>query len=185
MEKAAFRLSEMISGRRLYQSQTLEEKMPIAQSLLSELDHEMAGARKTLERIPEDKFEWSPHPKSFTMIALATHIAGMTGWGGQVIKESSFDFAPPGGEPYKEAPAASVEALLATFDKNYAEFREILSGASDETLMNEWSLLYGGNVIFTKPRVVCLREDVLNHLIHHRAQLGVYLRLNDAPVPAL
>jgi uncharacterized damage-inducible protein DinB len=159
--------------------------MSIAQSLLPELDQEMAGARKTLERIPEDKFEWRPHPKSFTMIALATHVASMVGWGGFVLKDSFFDFAPPDGEPYKEAPAESVDELLAAFDKNYAEFRVALSGASDETLLKEWSLLGGGKVIFTKPRIVCLREDILNHIIHHRAQLGVYLRLNDAPVPAL
>jgi uncharacterized damage-inducible protein DinB len=159
--------------------------MPIAQSLLPELDQEMAGTRKTLERIPEDKFDWRPHPKSFTMIALATHIANMVGWGGDVIKEDSFDVAPPGAEPYREEPAGSVAALLAKFDRNYAKFREALAGASDETLMKDWSLLAGGKVIFTKPRAVCLRGDVLNHLVHHRAQLGVYLRLNDAPVPAL
>jgi uncharacterized damage-inducible protein DinB len=159
--------------------------MSIAQSLLPELDHEMAGTRKTLERIPEDKFDWSPHPKSFTMIGLATHIANMVGWGGDVIKEDSFDVAPPGAEPYREEPAGSVAALLALFDSNYAKFREALAGASDEALMKDWSLLAGGQVIFTKPRAVCLRGDVLNHLVHHRAQLGVYLRLNNAPVPAL
>ena len=159
--------------------------MPIAQSLLPELDQEMAGTRKTLERIPEDKFDWSPHPKSFTMIGLATHIANMVGWGKDVIEEDSFDVAPPGAEPYREEPAESVAALLAIFDRNYAKFREALAGASDEALMKDWSLLAGGQVIFTKPRAVCLRGDVLNHLVHHRAQLGVYLRLNDAPVPAL
>ena len=159
--------------------------MSIAQSLLPELDQEMAGTRKTLERIPEDKFEWRPHPKSFTMISLATHISNMVGWGGSVINEDSFDVSPPGAEPYKEEPAESVNALLAMFDKNYAEFREALAGASDEALMKDWSLLAGGNVIFTKTRIACLRGDVLNHLVHHRAQLGVYLRLNDAPVPAL
>jgi uncharacterized damage-inducible protein DinB len=159
--------------------------MSIAQSLLPELDQEMAGTRKTLERIPEDKFEWRPHLKSFTMIALATHITSMLGWGAMTLKQDSFDFAPPDGEHYKEEPAESVAALLATFDKNYAEFRDALAGASDETLMKEWSLLGGGQVIFTKPRIACLRGDILNHLIHHRAQLGVYLRLNDAPVPAL
>ena len=159
--------------------------MSIAQSLLPELDQEMAGTRKSLERIPEDKFEWRPHPKSFTMISLAMHIATMVGWGGVVINDDSFDVAPPGAGPYKEELAKSVAALLATFDKNYAEFREALAAASDETLMKDWSLLAGGKVLFTKPRIACLRGDVLNHLIHHRAQLGVYLRLNDAPVPAL
>jgi uncharacterized damage-inducible protein DinB len=159
--------------------------MSIAQSLLPELDQEMAGTRKTLERIPEDRFEWRPHPKSFTMIALATHIANMIGWGGVVIKEDSFDVAPPGAEAYREEPAESVAALLAMFDRNYAEFREALAGTSDEELMKDWSLLGGGNVIFTKTRIACLRGDVLNHLVHHRAQLTVYLRLNDVPVPAL
>ncbi|HKQ75062.1 MAG TPA: DinB family protein [Blastocatellia bacterium] len=159
--------------------------MSIAQSLLPEVEQEMAGTRKTLERIPEDKFEWRPHPKSFTMIALATHIATMVGWGVSVIKDDSFDLAPPGSEPYREEPAESVAALLATFDKNYAEFREALAGAGDEAMMKDWSLLVGGKVLFTKPRIATLRGDVLNHLVHHRAQLGVYLRLNDAPVPAL
>src|SRR5262249_48629454 len=159
--------------------------MSIAQSLLPELEQEMAGTRKTLERIPEDKFEWRPHPKSFTMIALATHIANMVGWGTVTIKQDSFDYAPPGAEPYKEEPAKSVPALLETFDKGLAEFRKALAGASDEALLKDWSLLGGGKVVFTMPRVACLRGIIFNHLVHHRAQLGVYLRMNDVPVPAL
>lgn len=159
--------------------------MSIAQSLLPELDQEMAGTRKTLERIPEEKFEWRPHPKSFTMIALATHIANMVGWGAVTIKQDSFDYAPPGAEPYQEVPAKSVAELLEKFDKGLAEFREALAGASDEALMKDWSLLGGGAVVFTMPRIACLRGMIFNHLVHHRAQLGVYLRMNDAPVPAL
>lgn len=159
--------------------------MSIAQSLLPELDQEMAGTRKTLERIPEDKFEWRPHPKSFTMIGLATHIASMVGWGGVTLKVDSFDYAPPGAEPYQEKPAESVAALLETFDKGLAEFREALANASDEELMKDWSLLGGGAVIFTRPRIACLRDMIFSHLVHHRAQLGVYLRMNDVPVPAL
>ena len=159
--------------------------MSIAQSLLPELDREMADARKTLERIPEDKFEWQPHPKSFTMIALATHIADMVGWGAITIDTDSFDYAPPGGEPYQEIPAASRAELLERFDKGLAKLRAALAGASDETLMANWSLLGGGQTIFTKPRAACLRDMIFSHLIHHRAQLGVYLRLNDVPVPAL
>lgn len=159
--------------------------MPIAQSLLPELDREMAGTRKTLERIPEDKFDWSPHPKSFTMVALATHIANTVGWGAITITTDSFDYAPPGGEPYKEETAESVAALLEIFDKGLADFRKALAGASDETLMANWSLLGSGQTVFTKPRVDCLRDMIFNHLVHHRAQLGVYLRMNDVPVPAL
>jgi len=159
--------------------------MSIAQSLLPELDQEMAGTRKTLERIPEDKFEWRPHPKSFTMIALGTHIANMVGWGSTTINTDSFDVAPPGGEPYQEKPAASKAELLEIFDKGLAEFREALAGASDEAMMADWSVLVGGQTFFTRPRTACLRDMIFNHLVHHRAQLTVYLRMNDVPVPAL
>lgn len=159
--------------------------MSISAALLGELDQEMIGTRKTLERIPEDKFDWQPHPKSFTTINLATHIANMLGWGATTINEDSFDFAPEGGEPYVEVPAASREELLAKFDAGLAGFRAALAGASDEAMMKDWSLLAGGKTIFTMPRVACLRGMIFNHIIHHRAQLTVYLRMNDVPVPAL
>ncbi|MDX2032775.1 MAG: DinB family protein [Blastocatellia bacterium] len=159
--------------------------MSIAQSLLPELDQEMAGTRKTLERIPEDKFGWRPHEKSFTMIALATHIANMLTWGTITIKQESFDYAPEGGEPYKEEPAGSVAELLEKFDTGLAEFRAALEGASDADLMANWSLLAGGQTVMSMPRIACLRGMIMNHLVHHRAQLTVYLRMNDVPVPAL
>lgn len=159
--------------------------MSISASLLPELDQEMAGTRKTLERIPEDKFDFRPHPKSFDMISLATHIANMLGWGRDTMTTESFDFAPVGGEPYKEEPAASVAELLEKFDKNLAEFREALAAAGDADFMVNWSLLAGGNVVFSMPRIACIRGMILNHLIHHRAQLTVYLRMNDVPVPGL
>lgn len=159
--------------------------MSISASLLPEFDQEMANTRKTLERLPEDKFDFRPHPKSFTMINLATHIANMLGWGRDTLVTDSFDVAPVGGEPYKEEPAKSVAALLEKFDKNLAAFREGLVNASDESLMASWSLLAGGNVLFTMPRIACLRGMIFNHLIHHRAQLTVYLRMNDVPVPGL
>lgn len=159
--------------------------MSISASLLPELDQEMAGTRTTLARIPEDKFDFRPHPKSFDMISLATHIANMLGWGRDTMTTESFDFAPVGGEPYKEEPAASVAELLEKFDKNLAEFREAVAAASDADFMVNWSLLAGGNVVFSMPRIACIRGMILNHLIHHRAQLTVYLRMNDVPVPAL
>jgi uncharacterized damage-inducible protein DinB len=159
--------------------------MSISASLLPELDMEMANTRKTLERIPEDKFDFRPHPKSFSMINLATHIANMVGWGKDTLTSDSFDVAPVGGEPYKEDPAESVAALLEKFDKNLAAFREALANSSDADMMVNWSLLAGGNTIFTMPRIACIRGMILNHLVHHRAQLTVYLRMNDVPVPAL
>lgn len=159
--------------------------MSIAQSLLPELDMEMANTRKTLERIPADKFDFRPHPKSFQMISLATHIANMVGWGADTIKSDTFDVAPVGAEPYKEEPAASVAALLEKFDNNLVAFRAALADASDASMMANWSLLAGGQTLFTMPRIACIRGMILNHLIHHRAQLTVYLRMCDVPVPAL
>lgn len=157
----------------------------IRDALLPEFDQEMASTRKVLERCPEDRFGWKPHPKSFTMGALATHISNMVGWTVDTIEKDSFDVAPPGAPPYKEEPVTSRAELLAKFDKNVTAARAALSGVSDEQLAKSWSLLSGGQTLFSMPRMVCIRSFVMNHTIHHRAQLGVYLRLNDVPVPSI
>jgi len=157
----------------------------IRDALLPEFDQEMASTRKVLERCPEDKFGWKPHPRSFTMGALATHIVNMTGWTVDTIEKDSFDIAPPGAPPYKEEPLTSQKDLLAKFDKSTAAARTAIAGASDEHFARTWSLLSGGQTLFSMPRIACIRSFVLNHCIHHRAQLGVYLRLNDLPVPAI
>jgi uncharacterized damage-inducible protein DinB len=159
--------------------------MKISDALLPEFDQEMANTRKTLERVPDDKLGWKPHPKSFAMGSLATHICNMLGWAVDTIKKDSFDVAPVGAPPYKEEPAASQKALLEKFDKNVVPARAAIAAASDEDLLKPWSLLAGGQTLFTMPRIECLRSFVMNHTIHHRAQLTVYLRLNDIPVPAL
>jgi uncharacterized damage-inducible protein DinB len=157
----------------------------IRDALLPEFDQEMANTRKVLDRCPEDKYGWKPHPKSFGMAALATHIANMTGWAVDVIEKDSFDIAPVGAPPYKEEPATSRQELLGAFDKNASAARAALAGASDEDLGKTWSLLAGGQTLFSMPRIACIRSFVMNHTIHHRAQLTVYLRLNDVPVPAI
>ena len=159
--------------------------MKISDALLPEFDQEMANTRKTLERVPNDKLGWKPHPKSFGMGALATHIATMTGWTTDVVAKDNFDISPPGAPPYKEPELASQKELLETFDKNMKAARAAIASASDEHFLAPWSLLKGGQTLFTMPRVVCIRSFVMNHTIHHRAQLGVYLRLNDIPVPAI
>ena len=159
--------------------------MPVHDALLPEFDQEMASTRKVLERCPEDKFGWKPHQKSFSMGSLATHIVNMTGWTVDTIDKDSFDVQPPGAPPYKEEPVKSQKELLERFDKNVTSARAAIAGASDEHLMKPWSLLAGGQTLFTMPRIACLRGFVMNHTIHHRAQLGVYLRLNDIPVPAI
>jgi uncharacterized damage-inducible protein DinB len=159
--------------------------MPIRDALLPEFDQEMTNTRKTLERVPDDKLGWKPHTKSMSMGHLATHIANMIGWTSDTMNKDSFDISPPGAPPYKEVPAASRTELLSKFDQNVASARSALAGANDEAFLANWSLKAAGNTLFTMPRIACVRSFVMNHVIHHRAQLGVYLRLNDIPVPAL
>ncbi len=159
--------------------------MSIAQALLPEFDHEMANTRKTLERIPADKLDWRPHEKSFDMRGMLTHMANMPKWAVMTINEDSFDMEPEGEEPTTEEPVVSVEGALEMFDANVAAAREAIANANDETLMATWSLLKAGDEILTFPRIAVLRSFILNHMIHHRGQLTVCLRLNDVPLPAL
>ena len=158
--------------------------MAINQGLLGEFDHEMENTRRTLERVPEEKFGWKPHPKSGTMIWLAGHVAQIPGWGKETFTLESLDIAPEGKPMTPPEAPKSRQELLALFDRCVAAGRAALAAASDEAMMKPWSLLAGGKTIFTMPRVAVWRGFVMNHLIHHRAQLGVYLRLNDVPVPA-
>ena len=162
----------------------LEETVKLSESLLPEFDQEMAGTRKILERVPEDKLSWKPHAKSFSMAALATHVAEIPRWGFFTLAQDSFDQAAPGA-PQPPPPAASRKELLELFDGNIARFRAALAAAEDAHLLAPWSLLKGKQNIFTMPRLAVLRSMIMNHGIHHRAQLGVYLRLNDVPVPAI
>ena len=159
--------------------------MPVHDALLPEFDQEMAKTRAVLERCPDSKFGWKPHAKSWDMASLATHIANMPGWTVDTIRKDSFDISPPGQPPVREAPVTDSAELLARFDRNVAAAREAIAGASDENLLKSWSLLAGGQVLFTMPRTAVLRTMILNHGIHHRAQLTLYLRLNDIPVPGL
>ncbi len=156
----------------------------LAASFLPEFDAEMAGTRKTLERVPEASFGWKPHPKSFSMGDLASHLASIPGWLTVTLTADSFDTA-PGGTPLSFPAAATREELLSRFDKNVAEARAALTATGDAAFAGSWSLLANGEALFTMPRGACVRGFVLNHLVHHRAQLGLYLRLNGVPVPAL
>jgi len=159
--------------------------MSISESLLPEFDQEMAGTRKTLERVPEAKFAWKPHEKSGSMIWLAGHLANIPAWTVETIKHDSFDMS-PGGKPFVPPPVPkSGKELLQEFDKNVSEARAALAGASDAHLLKPWSFLNNGAMIFSMPRAACIRTWILNHNVHHRAQLGVYLRLNNIPVPAI
>lgn len=159
--------------------------MGLSESLLPEFDHEMANTRKTLERVPDDKSDWKPHEKSTAMGGLATHLSNIPTWTNYTIDQDSLDLAPDG-KPLPPAELAKSQAeLLATFDANVAKARASIAGASDQELFKPWTLLSNGNTIMTLPKIAVLRSFVMNHLIHHRAQLGVYLRLNDIPVPSI
>ncbi|MCL6506797.1 MAG: DinB family protein [Bryobacteraceae bacterium] len=158
--------------------------MTISEAMLPEFDREMELTRRTLERVPEDKLAWKPHEKSMSMGRLAQHLSEIPGWVELTINRESLDIAPPGGPPYQPPRVTSVRDVLAAFDKGVASAREAMAGAADDHLLKPWSMLVGGEVKWTLPRATILRAYILNHLIHHRAQLGVYLRLNDVPVPA-
>ena len=151
----------------------------ISDALLPEFDQEMANTRKTLERVPEGKLDWKPHEKSATMGGLATHVAMLPSWAVITMQTGSFDVGAPG------ATAPLSRNPLELFEKNAAEARAAIIAAKDEQFLEPWSLLNKGQTIFTIPKVAVLRSFVMNHLIHHRAQLGVYLRLNDIPVPSI
>jgi uncharacterized damage-inducible protein DinB len=159
--------------------------MKISESLLPEFDQEMANTRKVLERVPEGKDDWKPHAKSSTLSALAAHIANMPDWAGLTMQSDSFDYAPPRAPPYETPKFGSNKALLAAFDKSVAEARSALAAADDSKMLGPWTLMAGGKALMTMPRVAVIRTFVMNHTIHHRAQLGVYLRLNDIPLPQL
>ncbi len=159
--------------------------MGLAATLLPEFDQEMANTRKCLERIPEDKLDWKAHDKSMSLRDIATHLPNLLSWTTLMMEQDSFDMAPPGEDPPRVDPVDSLEDALAMFDKNVAAGRAAIEGASDERLLAPWALLMGGNEVFKMPRVAVLRSFIMNHMIHHRAQLGVYLRLNDVAVPSM
>lgn len=159
--------------------------MSYAETILPEFDGEMANTRLVLERIPEDKLDWRAHPKSNTIGWNANHLAEIPGWVEGTLTRPSWDIAPAEGEHYQSPRLTARQAILDLFDKNVASARKAIENASDEEMAEEWSLLRGGQVLFTLPRSAVIRNFVLNHLIHHRAILCVYLRLNDLPVPGM
>jgi uncharacterized damage-inducible protein DinB len=154
--------------------------MSISAALLPEFDHEMTTTRKTLERIPDAKLGWKPHERSMSLGQLASHIAEMPSWGTAGLKMDSLDMS--GYQPWQ---GASREEILAVFDKNVADARAAIAGADDATYMSNWSLTAGGKTVMSMPKIVVVRSFVLNHVIHHRGQFSVYLRLNDIAVPSI
>jgi len=159
--------------------------MPIAELLLPEYDSEIVITRKVLERVPDDRGEWKPHEKAFKMGHLAQLVAMMPEWVVSTLEETELDIAPkdkPRGAGYTVEKTAT---LLAMFDKNAKAGRVALAKATDADFQVPWTLKAAGNAVLTQPRYMILRQMVLNHLVHHRAQLGLYLRLTDQKVPQM
>src|SRR5436305_885439 len=154
--------------------------MNIAELLLAQVEREIAATRKVVERVPEGKADWKPHPKSMPLGYLSSLVAGMFGWIAMMIESDHLDLAGGGGAPQASTPADR----LALFDQSVAKAREALKNTSEEHLMQPWQLRVGGKVVDEKPRHIVI-ADTFSHLAHHRGQLTVYLRLNDQPVPSV
>ena len=158
--------------------------MPIAAALLPEFDNEMRTTRSLLERVPDTKAEWKPHPKSMSLGSLAIHIPGLLSWIPFVLADTALDVTGPTSKKLAIS-WQSTAAALTEFDRGVSAGRAAIAGASDEVLLVPWTLSAGSHVIVTMPRVAILRTLVVNHIIHHRGQLSVYLRLNDVTLPEI
>lgn len=145
----------------------------------------MSVTRTLLERVPEDKAEWKPHPKSTGLGDLAAHIARLPSMAPNVVSLTELDMNPPGEPAFAPPRFTTTAALLATFDDHVARAREAMAGVAAGDLMVPWALKSGGHTIFTMPRIAVLRSFMMNHMIHHRGQLSVYLRLSDVPLPSI
>jgi uncharacterized damage-inducible protein DinB len=155
--------------------------MAFSQNLLPEFDEEMKNTRKLLECVPDDKFDYQPHPKSMTLARLASHVAEMPSWTAFTLDLEVLDMAPD----TKPKIWTSRAVLLESFDKGVAEARSKIAAATDEQWQVMWTFKYGGKHIMSMPRAAVMRSVIMNHLIHHRAQLGVFLRLNDVEIPGM
>jgi uncharacterized damage-inducible protein DinB len=156
--------------------------MSISQLLLPEFDQEMENTRKMLACVPDGKWDWKPHEKSMSLGRLSGHIAELPSWGATMMETDLFELNP---EEYKAYIADSPADLVETFEKHRAKAREAIVSAGDEAFQKTWTMKFGGKTVMSLPRVAVMRGMFMNHLIHHRAQLSVYLRLLDVPFPGM
>ena len=154
----------------------------LATAFLNELENEAKVTRTVLERIPADKFDWKPHEKSMSFGRLASHVAEMFGWTTSTLTSDVLDFATMDYTPFEPK---TTDDLLAFFDEHIAKAKATLAETSDEKFLTNWTMRNGETEYFTMPKVAVQRSFVMNHIIHHRGQLSVYLRLNDIPVPSI
>ena len=157
--------------------------MAIRDAMVPELEREAEITRRLLERVPDEKLDWKPAEKSMSLNQLASHLANLPSWGLHALGSDELDINPPDGEPLVPASPKGVSAILELFDTNVAQLREAIASTDDQSFSRTWALKSGGVEVFSLPKAGVLRGMVLNHIIHHRGQLTVYLRLNDVPLP--
>lgn len=155
--------------------------MPFSQTLLPEFEEEMKNTRKLLECIPDGKLDTQPHPKSMTLAQLATHVAQVPGWTKSLLDHDVLDLSPD----MKPQVAGSRADLLGIFDQGVADARSRIRAASDDYWQTTWTFKVGGETLLSMPRAAVMRSLIMNHMIHHRAQLGVYLRLHNVAIPGM
>lgn len=154
--------------------------MKMKDSLIAEFEREAQTTRRHLERLPNDKLDWRPHEKSYTVSALASHIVECVSWADSIFNLDELDIDPATYKPYQ---ATSASDLLKTFDDNVGACKQVLAGVADATLEQPWRFKMAGQLLFERPKAEVFRDFILSHIIHHRGQYSVYLRLLDVPVP--
>ena len=153
--------------------------MAINETFIQEFEIDAPRTRRILERLPEDKLDWKPHDKSMPLGRLATHIVELPSWGKLTLEQDVLDM----GEDFTPTVYDSVATIIEVHDKNAAEFKEVLAKASDEEFMKTWTMKFKGQDVFSGPKIGVVRDFIFNHIVHHRGQLTVFLRLNDVPLP--
>jgi uncharacterized damage-inducible protein DinB len=161
-----------------------ELRMPLAEVLLPEFDDEMAATRRLLACVPDGKAAWQPHEKSMTLGRLATHVAELAGRAPEILTRDEWDPRPAGGE-YRPRVLDTQAQLLELFDQGAQASRRALAASSDADFAGTWVMKRGGQAVYSGSRFNAYRRIALNHLVHHRAQLGVFLRLNGVPIPGM
>jgi uncharacterized damage-inducible protein DinB len=155
--------------------------MSLKDPLISELQFESISTRKMLERTPLEKADWKPHEKSMTLGRLSAHVAEIPSWVVHTLSADELNFKT---DEWKPVVFTNNKDMLEFFDKNVADAKKALEETTDEMMYKNWALKMDGNVLFQMPKIQVLRTWAFNHLVHHRAQLSVYLRLNDIPLPS-
>lgn len=153
--------------------------------LKEEFEHEIASTRKVLSACPEDKLTWQPHQKSMTLGRLAGHVAEIPRWISRILENETFDIMPGGARAFQPLNPNNKDELLHAFEEHVTKSRDLIAQATEEQLSHTWSMLFNGKSVLTKTRYGAIRFLAMNHMIHHRGQLTVYLRLEGIPVPGV